>query len=431
MRRIEADRFGRPQLCLPDDFWVRRGVFQYIRAAAHARCAPADAVFLMVLARVAAMSPHATRVATHRGFATLNLYVAVIGDSGGGKSAAHGAAADLLRPPSGLDFHDAVPVGSGEGIAEAFMGMEGSPKRKAQVRHNALFYVDEGAALAKLAERSGSTLGETLRRAFGGEALGQTNATADRSRLVLRHTYSMGVIVGFQPDAALHLLSEASLGGPQRFLWALTEDPWISDVAEWPGPLGITTAIGGRSTFMEPSTLSLPPSVREELRRKAVAKTRGFSEGGAALPLEDPLDAHADLVRIKVAGLLCLLDGRRKISEEDWELAETIWKTSCAVRNEVVAHGERQREQARKADHQRAADRKGAEANGEHEAHIQRVARRLIRAVGSADGRLKVTDFRRNAGRDRGYLDEAIEHAVQSRRLHEADDGFLILGAQD
>jgi hypothetical protein len=258
-RSLGVYRSGRPGgLHLPEEFWAGREVFQRIRAAAHARCASADAVLLMVLARLAAMKPHAIRVATHRGFAVLNLFIAVIGDSGGGKSCAQGTAADLLRPPSGLDFLDAVPVGSGEGIAEAFMGMEGTPKKKVQVRHNALFYVDEGAVLAKLAERSGSTLGETLRRGFGGEALGQSNATADRSRLVPYHSYSLGLIVGFQPDAALHLLSEASLGGPQRFLWARAEDPWIPDHAEWPGGLDITKSVGVLLPFAQPATLTLP-----------------------------------------------------------------------------------------------------------------------------------------------------------------------------
>lgn len=421
-RSLEVCRSGSPQLNLPEEFWASRGDLQQIRAAAHARCASADAVLHMIMARVAAMTPHTTRVDTHRGPASLNLFTAVIGDSGGGKSCAQGAAADLLRPPPGLDFLDAVPVGSGEGIAEAFMGMMGTPKRKTQIRHNALFYVDEGAVLAKLAERSGSTLGETLRRAFGGEALGQTNATADRSRLVPRHEYSLGLIVGFQPDAALHLLSEASLGGPQRFLWASTTDPWITDDREWPGELSIA-----RSPFA--ASLSLPPGTTEELRRKAVERTRGFGEGGAQPSEVDPLDSHADLVRIKVAGLLSLLDGRQAISPEDWELASTIWQVSCAVRAEVISHGQRQQEQARRADHKRVAERRVAEVGAEEQAHVQRVANRLAKATVRAGGELKVTEFRRNAGRDRDWLDQAIEHAVAAGRLRVAD-GVLTLGGQ-
>ena len=57
-------------------------------------------------------------------------------------------------------------------------------KIRAQTRHHAFFYADEGQVLTRLGDRKGSTIGESLRRAFNGETLGQTNASRDRTRRV-------------------------------------------------------------------------------------------------------------------------------------------------------------------------------------------------------------------------------------------------------
>ena len=51
----------------------------------------------------------------------------------------------------------------------------------------------------------------------------------------------------------------------------------------------------------------------------------------------DSLDAHADLLRLKVAALLALLDGRQDVTVEDWALAEMAVDVSTAVRTDVIS----------------------------------------------------------------------------------------------
>jgi hypothetical protein len=196
------------------------------------------------------MASHELRLINALGKAPLNLFVAPIGSSGRGKSTGISVAMDLLPVPEYLQaadgFRDGLPLGSGEGIAEAFMGevpVKGensrTVKRREQVRHNVLLLVDEGEAFAKWLERSGSTHGyTTLRSAWGGETIGQANARTETNRVINRGTYSLGLIMGFQPSTAQALLADTAAGTPQRFLWCAATDPNVpAELVDYPGPL--------------------------------------------------------------------------------------------------------------------------------------------------------------------------------------------------
>ena len=410
---------------LPAEFWGARKVLAHVRDAAWSRLRAPDAVLLAVMARVAAFRPPVMQVDTGIASpASLNLLCALVDPSGGGKSSAEKVARMLLPAPAEMEDADGLPLGSGEGIAEAYMGMVAQPrdddpdrtaKVRKQVRHNALFYADEGQALARLCERSGSTLGETLRRAFNAETLGQANASADRDRRVSH--YSFGLIVGVQPEAALALLADAPYGTPQRFLWCSVVDPTIpDDPPPWPGELRVRAL----EHFHD---LTIDPGICAELRRQDLARQRGELR-------RDPLNAHEPLLRIKVAAILALLDGRAHIGPEDWDLAAVVWETSCAVRNAVATYGralDARRERKQLRSHARravAADR----AVERERAHVVRVARILARRMIRA-GRATRNDLRRAvAGRDRRYLDRAIAHAIEMGWVVDAEDGRYVAG---
>jgi hypothetical protein len=51
----------------------------------------------------------------------------------------------------------------------------------------------------------------------------------------------------------------------------------------------------------------------------------------------DPLDEHRDLVRLKVAGTLAVLDDRDDINPEDWSLARMVVDLSGTTRGRVLA----------------------------------------------------------------------------------------------
>lgn len=416
-----VDKPGR----LPEAFWSSRKLFQQIRQYAHAEAASADTSFFMTLARLSGMISHHYRAVTGiGGRASLNTFAATVGHSGAGKSTSVKVAKELMPAPEDDDFRDSLPLGSGEGMAEIYMGMaevetgeihqrgpnKGDPvvtKVRKQVRHNAFFYVDEGETIAKLADRNGSTLGEALRRAAVGETLGQANATEDRSRYVPEGQYAMGMMVGFQPKTAMPLLADFATGTPQRFLWCWADDNTIpyEEVAKPPA----LDRHPGLKRPTGPVDITFPKHIREELRFQRVAKARGDLE-------VSELDAHGPLMKVKVAALLALLDDREFVNDEDWHLADIVWQSSCAVRDYLIEAAKRQEaaERQRLEDAQVEQAVKTHSAKSEHDTGVIRVARRIHQAVVKNGEPMNVGDIRTNviASRDRKpYFRAALDYA--------------------
>lgn len=406
---------------LPEEFWAARERLRHIRSYAHAAGCSGDVLMHSCLARLSGLMPHTIAASSGiGGRASLNLFVATVGGPGAGKSTASSLNRHLLPAPD-PEFRDGLPVGSGEGIAEAFMGTveeetgeirrtkggENAPVMKRvrkQVRHNAYFYIDEGQILAKLGERSGSTLGETLRRAAVGETLGQTNASEERTRYVEAGSYSLGLLVGFQPATALPVLSDAGTGTPQRFIWGRAEDPAIPDSPpDSPGHLPKLDCLTPR---WEPLDITYPKRVRDLLWLERVLRNRG--------ELQVPeLDGHAGLIKVKVSALLALLEGRYEVSEEDWQLAEVMWNASCAVRDSLLARAQREVEAAKTQQEEvkLRAELRAHQAKSDDDATVLRLAIRARVFAQKESGRTFGEFRRRLAGRDRPYAERAVDLA--------------------
>lgn len=316
---------------LPSSFWEARPELAAIRQAAHACGRPADAVFGASLARISAMTPPTIQGPAPVGTpCSLNIAVALIGQSGAGKSS--GASVAASRYPFAIES-DIVThnLGSGEGVAEAFIGSveeigEDGKKRRArqQVRRQALFMVDEGQALAAMAQRQGTTIMSVFRSMWSGEALGQQNGTDERTRRVPAGEYRAAILAGFQPSTAVAMVDDLN-GTAQRWCWFSATDPTIpDDFPEWPG------SVDWKVPHLQREPMSLAPDVVAEIRARAVAVSRG------TLTI-DPLDAHRDLSRLKVAALLALLAGRLDITEDDWRLSGVVLDTSDRVRHSILA----------------------------------------------------------------------------------------------
>lgn len=428
----------RPGL-LPDEFWNARKIFLHIRRAAHSRACSGDVLFYTTLARMSGMISHHIRATTGiGGRASLNVFAATVGASGAGKSTGSALTRELMPSPHDPeDFYDGLPIGSGEGIAEAFMGVveektdevhargprKGEPvtvKVRKQVRHNLYCYVDEGQTLAQLGQRTGSTLAETIRRAAVGEALGQTNASEDRRRYVAPGSYSMGLLAGFQPSTAVPLLADASTGTPQRFLWSWAEDPSIPDEPQpWPG--AITDHLGHwRPTG--PVDLDFPDDVKRMLWRERVARNRGEVE-------VSELDGHAGLMKVKLAAMFALLDGRGNVTGDDWGLAEMAWKSSCAVRDALVARAKREAEVARELQEEAAVKLavRTHDAKNAADLAVERVAQGLLRAAAKVPGGITYGALRKSiAGRERGLFEKALAVAVSRGWVVEENDRVCV-----
>lgn len=430
---------ARPGL-LPDEFWNARPIFQLIRSAAHSRACSGDVLFYTTLARMSGMISHHIRAVTGiGGRASLNVFAATVGASGAGKSTGSALARELMPSPHDHnDFYDGIPIGSGEGIAEAFMGVveensgdvydrgphKGKPikvKVRKQVRHNLYCYVDEGQTLAQLGQRSGSTLAETIRRAAVGEALGQTNASEERRRYIAPGSYSMGMLAGFQPSTAVPLLGDAGTGTPQRFFWSWAEDPSIPDEPRpWPGAildhLGYWRPDG-------PVDIDFPDSVKRELWRDRVARNRGEIE-------VSELDGHAGLMKVKAAAMFALLDGRGNVTEEDWALAEMAWKSSCAVRDALVARAAREAAAAREMQAEAAVQLavRTHDAKTSADLDLRRVAVAIHRHTARAGvGGVSCGTARKAlAGRDRHLFEKALAYAVAEGWVLEEGDRICL-----
>ncbi|HEY6688327.1 MAG TPA: bifunctional DNA primase/polymerase [Propionibacteriaceae bacterium] len=414
------------QLNLPEEFWNSRRVLQHIRQAAHSRGRSADVVLYTTLARISAMVDPQLRFENCLGEGSLNLFVAAIGKSGRGKSTAASLAKTLIRTPSNLTdpgaFRDSIGLGSGEGLAELYMGYvyeedysrppmkDGSYykiKVKKKLRDNAFVYVDEGQTLNQQGKRQGNIVLPTIRSAWNGETLGQANASGETTRHIPAGSYSLGIVIGYQKDTAQDLLGDVAPGTPQRFGMCSATDPTVPlEPPEHPGYLDINLDGASKITFSH--------EINEELWRQNHAKVTGAEED------DDDLDSHEPLMLSKLSALLCLLDGRRMVTLDDWALAKIMYATSRALMDDLVEYG---REKAQDkadayADAHATREARGYLAKKNADSNVARIARLTYGHVADAGGVMTVAAAKhKHNSRDRGLFDDGLDYAVTLRWL--------------
>lgn len=397
-------------------FWSARPELEHVRAFARARRASPWAVLGCVLARVVAqVEPWAVLPPTVGGHASLNLFLGLVGPSGGGKGAAEAAARDALDYGDTLNPLTVAGVGSGEGIAHTYLryvaGKGGQRGKVEQHTTRALFRAPEVDTLAALKGRQGSTLLPKLRDAWNGDALGFAYADVTRRLDLAAHAYRLCLVVGIQPARAFVLLDDADGGTPQRFLWLPVLDPGMPDLRpDEPTPMPWHVPSIRRD---RPGRHVLPvcEAATDAVDRAALARNRGEV---------DALDGHALLARLKAAAALGLLFGRAEVTGEDWTLAGQLMAVSDATRAGIVRQLGDSRaavEAARgRADGMRAL----AAEEVREEATVQRVRRTLLRKMGSG-WTTRGTLRKALASRDRPYFDQALDALVDAG-LVEAQD---------
>lgn len=357
----------------------------------------------------------------------LSQFAVVVGPSGAGKSSASATAREIVCGTAGENGDPLLdqPPGSGEGVAEAFMGsVETAPaagRKKAeterrQVRRRVHFHCDEGEALLRLAKRDGATLGEALRRGFMGEPLGQRNASADRTRVV--RDYVLALTLNATPGVAAALLQFAELGLPQRFLWASAVDPELPRVPERASSPVIYPAQAG--------VIDFPETIGAALREARWRAVRGETEA-------DELDAHAAVIRARVAAILAAWDCRDIVTLDDWQLAGIIWDYSCAVRTMTIEQAEALEGEAQALEGQRRGRilaATAAEANGAP-AKTERLAARLalwLHSTGKPASRHALAH--RAKSQERHLVPAALEHAATQGWLRAEGERFAAGGSR-
>ena len=422
---------------LDDAFFDRSPTLRHIHQAARSRLVAPAAVLGCVLARVAAWTPPSTCLPPIIGsYAPLSIYVGLHGRSGAGKSAPSVVADELLpEPPPGCV--GPVSLGSGEGLVEAFHEMVdevdgGGHKRKVkrQTRRGVLFSLDEGQALAEMANRRGSTILPVLRTAWSGGDPGQANASIETRRHLKPGSYHVGLVSLWQAKAAALLLDDADGGTPQRFVWLPTTDPWVDvrNRPEWPGPIDwqppALIEVGGRTGR---SALSVAPEIADE-----VIEFRGIDLRGEST--ESALDAHRRLNKLKLAACFVVLEGRRTITVDDWDIAEAVLSVSDVVRDGVLAQARKFAAEAVAADAAKAVVKEAIVEQSATDRALLRAARQVWRTVDKAGGTpVSKRDIHHNiSSRDRQLVsvDDAIAEAERLRWVAQHGEGWVVGAAR-
>ncbi len=373
-----------------DDLFGATEELSTIRAWSRARYAAPSAVLGGVLLRVAASTgPHVQLPGLVGGRASLNLLAAFVSPSGGGKGISD-KVAKLAWPRPIIE----KPIGSGEGIAAAFM----PPKKPdAEQVSAAIFYAPEIDTLAGLASRQGSILLAQLKGMAMGELLGQSNASEATTRVIPAHSYRACLSVGAQPGHCDVIFNDTTGGTPQRFLWFATTDPDMP-ADRWPDPAPLNTDL----PLWEPGIDGVvqieygPAEIAEAVVGAHIARQRGDA---------DALDGHALLTRCKVAAVLAVMHHRSVVSELDWQLSAAVMSMSDRTRQWVI-------EQARRAARAKIRDRAISRAVGEDfydASRLETVKRSLLRML-ERDGEQQGNMLRSRLGRKekRELFDQAM-----------------------
>jgi hypothetical protein len=366
---------------LPPSFYDSTPYLRHIRQAAHALRVAPDAVLVATLCRVAAATPPTTYIDTPEP-TPLNLIGALIAAPGNGKSLANSTAFRLV-PDLGLGVNDSLPLGTGEGLVESYFESisvindtgKGKHIEKRQAFKSGYFYCDEGETLFTLTTRKGATILQTLRTAWSGGVLGNTNANVETRRKLERNSYRACVVVAFQPSCGSALVADSHGGTPQRFIFASATDIDMPTIApSVPGVLGYDAT-------NEPVAIQVHAEILRELDTNKVNRARGTVQ-------VDALDTHVDYNRLRVAAIFALLDRRQFIDLSHWNLATMVLDNSRQVRRTLDSWATLNRRDEVDAQENERNYVDGQRETNKHTRNVNRLADNLVRMVERQPGEL-------------------------------------------
>ena len=395
------------------EFWESRESLKMVYQTSMAALASPWAVLGIAAARALTMvHPSIVLPPVIGGPGSLNLFVAIAAQSGGGKGAA-GAAAKILVPEQIVQRN----AGSGEGFVNAYV----RPRDKddpfdSGLYEGVMFNVDEVDTLAALSQRSASTTMSILRSGFSGETLGFSYATPGKNRHIEAHTYRMTLVVSVQPEKAGGLLKDSGGGTPQRFIWFPATDMRGSiDRPEPTGPLMLPSFDDMRYS----REIKIPDAARDLIISERVKNLHGQM---------DALDGHSLFVREKFAYALAILDGRVEMTLEDWDLSGIAMQVSDRVRQSVIAQMTRALEDV-------AVEEGRLQGVRSHESEQEktyrmatqrgRVKAALIKHLSAAgsDGLAQNSLREKVPGRDRGLVKLILEELLRDDVVESRSEG--------
>ncbi len=383
----------------------------------------------------ATIPPHVVLPGIVGDYASVNLYINLVGRSGAIKSAAIAAGeAWLCTMPAPAR----IKPGSGQGIAKCFAytkRTKGGEPVQVGKRWTAVAVIPEIDTLTAAGAMTGSNLWAEFRSAWSDERVGHDYTDATKTVVLQPRRYRLAMIVGVQPLRARPLLDDIDAGTPQRFCWFPVDDPEAPQVrpdqpepqhtlARWPQDDLYTWEdidYSWAQMLHEPANrgaltvLTIPPEAAEIIDAVAREKLRKN-------PDVDPLDGHRLLCQLKVAAALMRLCNRVEITLTDWELAGTVMAVSDRTRRQVQADLAAEAARRNTAAAHAAGARRVVEtrvvADAEAE-DVRRVAEVIVTALANTEDRALSGNKVRKAvdSRDKYTVPKALEYLEIDGRI--------------
>lgn len=437
---------GEPATADSEAFWKSSSQLSDLRQFAQARLVGPWAMLGATLARVvAAIPPHVVLPPTVGSYASLNLFVALVGRSGESKSASMLASADWLTVEPAFS---PMKPGSGEGLAKCFAYKTRLPNgggwSQVGKQWSVLAQLPEVDTLTATGSRGGATIMSSLREGWSGERLGQDYAGEDKQVVLAPHRYRLCLVVGVQPLRAAPLFDDADGGTPQRFVWFTAIDDAMPDVeppeppklnlGRWEAnskafPLSVDATRNGQlHERIDPADfqiLGVPESVTDEIK----VTQRAIRKGNV-----DPLDGHRLLVQLKIAAALMALEGRKQdITEDDWQRAAIVMEMSDRTRKNVSDELTHRKSELNASRGRFEGERADIADQIKTSRAVERVAEKIVNYLEKESDQMARSDVRKKLNsRDRIYFDDAELYLIEKQRIakHEAGnsgpDGFVL-----
>ena len=364
--------------------WDERAWLRWCNDTGLARGVSRTALLGALLARISAEISPDIKIETPIGGSgtQLNLFVLLVGASGTGKTIANGTIANAYTWTAGE-----LRIGSGEGIAAAFTERKTSKDDDGEKITFASRYawrryawIDEYAALMSQKQRAGATIGAELRTAWSGDRLGMDYRNQDARLPVEKGTYRLSIAAGIQPSLAGDVFAGSDVGDLQRWLWFHATDPALAGTIENGEFIKLTSEeikldtkfarenVNSVDTLGGPTIIPISKTINDELWRDHIDRQAGGDQDH---------DSHRNHQRLRVAGVLALVEGRNHVDDEDWRLAGDILQLSDETRLSVQNHMRVKRAQRLTARGEEAATIQAAT----DEYAIKLIAERIYRGI--------------------------------------------------
>ena len=313
----------------------------------------------------------------------LNLYILLLGASGTSKTTANSttrAAWNWTAPE--------LRLGSGEGLAAAYTRRENTKDADGNKTNNPVRYewrryawIDEYGSLISVKARAGATIASELRTAWSGERLGM-DYRAEEARLpVDPGTYRLSIAAGIQPTLAAEVFAGSDVGDLQRWLWFTATDPELANTQQG-GPfhpltnnqIKIRPEYAANATrwedHTEPGLLIIPTTdqIKQQIWNDHINRQAGN---------DNDHDSHRNHQRLRLAGILALIEGQNQVENQDWELAGELLTISDQTRHQIELTIRERTTNNLKARGQANATISAAQ----EEHHIRLIAEKIWRAI--------------------------------------------------